>query len=296
MLAAAFPRWHVHPEVVLLVAALAVGYHLLVQRGAAAGKRTTPAQQRLWYTGVAVLFVGASWPMHDLAETRLYSFHMVQHTLFTLVMAPLLLQGTPAWLARALLGRGKLFAFVKAVSRPLPALVLFNLGIVFSHLPGVVDLSLRSEPFHFAVHVALVLTALAMWMPVLSPLPEIPRLAPLVQMVYLFLQSLVPTVPASFLTLSDTVLYKAYATFPRLWGVSALTDQLVAGLIMKLVGGLILWGFIALRWFQWANREQEADREAARLGVHRVGSDTEVLTWEQVRAEFERVPPARPAS
>jgi putative membrane protein len=126
---------------------------------------------------------------------------------------------------------------------------------------------------------------------VLSPLPEIRRLAPLAQMVYLFLQSIVPTVPASFLTLSDSLLYPRYATFPRMWGMSAIEDQRVAGLIMKLVGGLILWGFIAVVWFRWANGEPSADRQAQRLGVDRMPDDAGVLTWADVQAELEHVGP-----
>ena len=62
-------------------------------------------------------------------------------------------------------------------------------------------------------------------------------------MMYLFAQSLAPTIPASFLTFGHTLLYPVYGTFPRIWGISALNDQLIAGLLMKLVGGLILWGF-----------------------------------------------------
>ena len=89
-------------------------------------------------------------------------------------------------------------------------------------------------------------SALVMWWPVVSPLPEMPPLAPPGQMLYLFVQSLAPTIPASFLTFGTTPLYPVYATFPRIWGISAMTDQLIAGLIMKIVGGLILWGVIAV--------------------------------------------------
>lgn len=289
----AFPTFHAHPEVVLIVGLVALGYGLLVRSGAADGFSTTGAQQRLFYTGVAVMFVSASWPIHDLAETRLFSVHMVQHTLISLVVPPLLLQGTPAWMARRVLsvGGGGALRVVRALSRPLIALLLFNAYIVVSHVPGVVDVQLTSEVGHLLLHTVLFATATLMWMPVLSPLPEVPRLSPLAQMVYLFLQSIVPTVPASFLTLSESVLYDRYATFPSLWGASAIGDQRVAGLVMKLVGGLILWGFIAVVWFRWANREQAADRAAVRLGVNRLPDDTGVLTWAEVQAELERVGP-----
>jgi putative membrane protein len=73
---------------------------------------------------------------------------------------------------------------------------------------------------------------------------------------YLFLQSLVPTIPASFMTLGSTPLYKIYETFPRLWGIDVMSDQIIAGLIMKLGGGLILWGFIAWIFFSWYAEDQ----------------------------------------
>ena len=55
-------------------------------------------------------------------------------------------------------------------------------------------------------------------MPVLSPLPEIPRLPPLARMVFLFLQSVVPTIPASFLTFGDAPAVQVYEHAPEALG------------------------------------------------------------------------------
>ena len=95
-----------------------------------------------------------------------------------------------------------------------------------------------------------------MWMPLLSPLPEVPRLQPLVRMLFLFLQSVVPTVPASFLTFGDRPLYKFYETVPRLWGISALDDMRFAGLIMKILVGFSLWITITVIFFRWHAAEE----------------------------------------
>ena len=94
-------------------------------------------------------------------------------------------------------------------------------------------------------------------------------------MIYLFLQSLAPTIPASFLTFGHTPLYPVYATFPRIWGVSALNDQLIAGLIMKLVGGLLLWGVIAVIFFRWFEQEQRdgLDRSAYQDVQREIGAE-----------------------
>jgi putative membrane protein len=83
-------------------------------------------------------------------------------------------------------------------------------------------------------------------------------------MLYLFLQSIVPTVPASFLTFGSQPLYSFYVSAPRIWGVSVLTDQTVSGLIMKILGGLILWTVIAVIFFRWYRVEQHGDWDELR--------------------------------
>lgn len=252
------PPWHLHLDVWLLLASAEALYLVALRRrrrstgssGASARKVT------LFSLGVAVLWLGADWPLHDLAEGYLYSMHMVQHLLFTLVAPPLLIAGLPDWLLREILRPRAVSRVVRLLTRPLVALIVFNGVLLFSHWPAVVDASVRSEPLHFGLHVLIVASAFVMWWPVMSPLPEMPALPAPGQMLYLFLQSLAPTVPASFLTFGSTPLYPVYASFPRIWGIDALTDQLIAGLTMKLAGGLILWGFIAAIFFRWFAQEQ----------------------------------------
>jgi putative membrane protein len=182
--------------------------------------------------------------------------------LITLVAPPLLLLGTPAWLAREFLRPPKLYKAVRWLARPFPALVLFNALVVVTHWPTFVDATLGSELLHFAIHAALFVSALLMWAPVTAPLPELRPLTPPAQMLYLFLQSIVPTVPASFLVFAQEPIYKFYAHVPRLWSLSAAEDQRIAGLLMKLGGGLLLWLVIAVLFFKWHAAEEENDRQA----------------------------------
>ena len=255
-------EWHPHPDVWLLMTALAVGYAgALVSWGprhAPPGRPTaTRAQKIFFFTGLAVLWVGADWPIHELAEDHLFSVHMVQHTLFSLVAPPLLLLGMPQWLLRVILRPAWLSSVWGFLTRPFIALLLFNAVIVITHWPLVVDASVRSEPLHLLVHTVLFVSSLVMWWPAIAPLPEMSRLSEPVKMLYLFLQSVVPTVPASFLTFADTAFYESYLAAPRIWALDALTDQRIAGLIMKIVGGLLLWLAIAILFFRWNAREQE---------------------------------------
>jgi len=267
------PSFHVHPDVMLLLGGVWAAYLLAVRlhrRGGAATEDGYRRRQILFSIGMGALLVGSTWPVHDLAEQRLYAVHMFQHMLYTLVAPPLLIAGIPAWMWRGLVHVRPLGAVFRFLVRPIVALALFNGVLLFTHWPAVVEAAVRSEPLHFALHVLIVGSALVMWWPVMSPLPELPALSAPGQIVYLFLQSIAPMIPASFLTFGHSPLYPVYAGFPRIWGLSALEDQLIAGLLMKLAGGAILWGFIVAIWFRWYARDEREDFDTVRLtGVER---------------------------
>ena len=254
--------FHPQPDVWILVVLLTAGYVVALKALAPdrAMYEAPPASVRqrvFFFSGVLALWLGADWPIHDLSEDYLFSLHMVQHLLFTFVAPPLMLLGLPDWLVRTLLRPGAVMAAVRLLTRPLIALVLFNGVIAITHWPALVDLSLRSELVHFGIHSVLFVAATMMWWPVVSPLPEMARLSDPAKMLYLFLQSILPTVPASFLTFADRPIYAFYASVPRIWeSFDVVTDQRVAGLIMKLGGGLLLWSVIAVLFFRWSAREE----------------------------------------
>lgn len=268
--------WHPHPDVWLLVALLGGGYAWAVRR---VGPKVVHPVERVvsrrqvgaFAAGLASILVVSTWPVHDLGE-RLFSAHMVEHLVLALVAPPLLLGGTPAWLWRWLLQ--PVLGAARFVTRPLIALLLFNGVLAALHAPFVVELMLRSEAAHLGLHGLLFGSALVMWAPVLNPLLELPRLSYPARMFYLFLQSLVPTIPASFLTFGDTVIYRFYETVPELWGISAITDQRMAGLLMKIGGGFLIWGFITVYFFKWFALE---DREGL-----------DVLEWDKVERDLDR--------
>jgi putative membrane protein len=282
--AVAYPSWTPHPDVWLLVGLFAAGYAIAIVR---LGPRwSTPGlpvvtrfQVACWSIGVFAMWVASDYPIHDIGERYNFSVHMVQHLIYSMVVAPLLLLGLPAWLMRRVLAPRWLFDTVRTLSRFIPALVIFNLVLVFTHWPLVVNEALDSGLVHFLIHALLLVSSLIVWMPIVSPLPEIPRLAPVMQMLYLFAWSVVPTVPASFLTFGASPLYKFYEHVPHLFGFSTLEDQQAAGLIMKIGAGLLLWAIIAVVFFRWASEEErsntpkhgldEMDRELMEMGLRR---------------------------
>jgi putative membrane protein len=282
--------WRPHPEVwVLVVSVVAMGVYVTRVIGPKAvpgGVAPVSAfQKRAFVAGVVLLEVAADWPMHDIGENYLYSVHMVQHFLLTLVIPPLFLLATPTWLALLVVGDGWFGGkALRWLARPIQAGVIYNAVTVFVHWPTIVNLSVRVGLLHFGLHLGVFAVALLMWMPVCGPIPTL-RISLPAQMVYLFLMSIVPTIPAAWLTFATGVVYKAYDTPYRLGGISALSDQQAAGLIMKLGAGSYLWILIGILFFKWVGRR---DGPVTR---GRLVTKDELLTWEDVSATFDALGP-----
>lgn len=294
-------RWH--PEVWLLVAFLVGAYVYTVRViGPKAVGPGRPAISRAnlisFCLAIAVLWIASDWPVHDIGENNLYSVHMVQHMMLSYFMPPLALMATPTWLARILLGDGRLYRMVKWFSMPVVAGVLFNGMVMILHVPMVVNESVQNGPLHYGLHVLVVSASLLMWTPVCGPVPEL-RIGVAGAMIYLFLQSVVPTVPAAWLTFAEGVVYEAYDKPLRLWGISATTDQQLAGAIMKTGGGLFLWGIVIYLFFtRFAARHSESYDYRRGGGAmpdsEIVGHDEVLLTTEDVEREFAQTAPAQP--
>lgn len=258
------PQWHAHYDVWAVVFVLGFGYWFANSRirkhHAPSSPGPTTRQWWQWYSGVALMWLMSGWPIHDIAEQSLFTVHMVEHMVMALVVPPLLIMGTPRWLADATLGHPKVKRWLGPLARPVPAFVLFNATFIFIHWPDIVSQMVSNEPVHFLIHSMLFVTAVLMWLPVLSPTLAIPKLSRPNQMLYLFLQSLLPTIPASFLTFSSVALYPIYEDASLAWGLTPVADQTIAGVVMKLGGGLIIWVTIAVIWFRWASEERDWER------------------------------------
>jgi putative membrane protein len=263
------PEFHLHGDVLALVAVLAFGYWYLEARirpAVAVAEAATTRQRIAWYSGVFVLLVASGYPMHDLAEETLFSAHMLEHMLIGYVVPPLLLVGLPAWMARFTIGRERLAGIIRPLVHPAAGFFAFNLTLVAIHWPEAVNWQNRTEWAHFAIHLFFFTTAVAMWMPVFSPTPVLSRLSNPGRMLYLIANTIIPIVPASFITFSDIQLYPSYGDAMSTWGLTALEDQTIAGIIMKLGGTFYLLAIIATIWFRWISDERRwegVEREMA---------------------------------
>ena len=247
-------RWDLHPTVVLGLVLLGGLYVRL-------GGLEAPRRHVARFVGaLLVLFAALNGPLHNLSDAYLFSAHMVQHLLLTLLFPPLLLYGTPAWVVRPILRPRWVTAVARIVTRPLWAAALFTGPIVLWHIPAFYEAALRDHTLHVLQHLVFLATAVVMWWPVLSPVPEVPRLPYAGQMLYLFALGIPMSVTGALITLSERVLYPFYEAAPsRVWDLTPLADQQIGGLLMWVPGGLVLWLAMTVVWFRWAAREAPED-------------------------------------
>jgi putative membrane protein len=263
-------RFQANPEVYLLVAFLVGAYVYMVRvigpQAVAPGEPVVRRRHIVCFVAaMALLFFASTWPLHQIGEEYLYSMHMVQHMILSYFMPPLVLLATPEWLLRTLIGTGRTYRVLTRMTRPVVAGVVFNAMVIITHIPVVVNNSVQSAPLHYTLHLLLVLAALLMWMPVVGPFPEL-QLSYGGKMIYLFAQSVVPVVPAGWLTFAEGAVYKVYNEPVRVWGMSVTDDQQFAGAIMKVGGSLYLWGIIIFMWFRRFGANWKEDATFRRTG------------------------------
>jgi putative membrane protein len=248
----------IHPEVI-------AGAGLLT--GLYAGAWLLHRGPRPWHLpvlfggGVLALVLALNGPLHDLSDYYLFSAHMVQHLVLTLVVPTLLLAGTPRWMADAVLSPVLAWrptaALARVVTRPLPALGIYATTMAAWHLPPLYGHALDVHAWHVVQHLTMLITATVAWWPILSPASRLPALPYAAQLLYVFVFGIPMTVVAALITNADDVLYPFYETAPRLFALTPLEDQRLGGLIMWVPAGLVPLLVFTVVYFRWVAAEAE---------------------------------------
>ena len=256
--------------------AVAFGYIVAMRRGTIGPDddvtpwfRSPRWRPVLFFTGLLITFIALESPIDRGGDLYLFSLHMVQHMLLMMVAPPLLLLGIagarPAPRERHTLVR----TIWWAVTRPWPAVIIFNAVLLLWHIPSLYDTTLTTVPVHIVEHISFIAVGLIVWWPVVDPIrdDQTVTVSPLTKIAALSVAGVPPTVLGIIFALAPAPLYSFYVQAPRLWGLSALTDQQYGGVIMLGVGNIVY--FIAvivvfMRLFSDPGRDEElaADRIA----------------------------------
>jgi putative membrane protein len=248
----------VHWSTVVGLAALLALYEwrIRVHRSRAATPQEvagpTSLQHTAFVSGLMLIFLSLNGPLHDLSDYYLFSAHMVQHLMLTLWMPPLLIYGTPGWMLRPALQFGWVNAIARRVSTASAAFVIFNVVVAVWHLPPMYNTAMAYHPVHIVQHLMFMVSATLMWWPLMSPLPELPRLSYPGQVLYSFLMSIPMSIVAVCVAMAGDILYPAYSAAPRVWGITPMLDQQIGGLIMWIPGGLFFLLVATVVFFKWS--------------------------------------------
>lgn len=278
-------NYHPHPLTLIATCLIGVSYPLVSSFGVAASqklhvnerfsigwKQSSNRQKILFAIALASLFIADSWPVAEIAQ-RLLLGRLVQQFLIALCASPLLLLSIPKTSVVALTKPRYLDMVLTTLTRPLLATAIFTGAAVFSMTPAAILFEYTSFFNQFLAHLLLFVAASLIWIPILRILPGVRQLSTAGRIAFIFVQSLVPTVPALVLIFAKRSLYPTYAH--GAFGISAVADQELTGAIAKVVSLAVFWS-IAIVILLRANRDEE------------LGLDPDPITWADVQRELDR--------
>jgi len=211
-------------------------------------------------SGMLIIFLAIASPLDELGDEYLFSAHMVQHILITVVGPPLLLLGTPGWLIQPLLRDRTLLRIGKMLTYPAVAFFLFNVDFWLWHAPPLYNATLSNENLHIFEHMLFMVTATIYWWPVFSPVEEgLPHLSLGGQILYIFLGGMPSVALGAGLTFSSPLYAPYIQQTVRAWGISPAIDQQLGGLIMWVplnIAYIVVVSILFIRWMQLQDARQ----------------------------------------
>jgi cytochrome c oxidase assembly factor CtaG len=214
--------------------------------------------------GVILMFLSLFSALDELGDSYLFSAHMLQHLILTMVGPPLMLIGTPGWLIQPLLRNRVILNIGKILTHPAIAFTLFNADLWLWHAPLLYDAALVNQNLHILEHLTFIVFGVIFWWPMFSPVKEgLPRLSIGGQILYLFFGSMPMVLLGAGLTFAPP-LYPPYINAPRVWGLSPATDQQLGGLMMWVPVSLYMIVIMSLLFIRWMQQQERAQYETER--------------------------------
>ncbi len=243
------------PATILTLAILTAGYFGAAWRF----NRLPSVGQIATYTiGLFALAVTLIGPLDVLAKDRSFCVYIFQQMILVFIVPSLLLAGTPDWMLRPVLLNRFIEPVARYLTRPVFAFIFFGAIFTLVHFPLVCDRVCHVHPLYGDVHTLLLFTGLLLWFPLLSPLPEYPRLPYPMQILYIFLLTIPMTAVAAPITMAQSVLYTYNVEGPHPLGLTPMGDQVLGGIIMWVGQAVYLMFVFSAIFFCWA---QDDDQE-----------------------------------
>jgi putative membrane protein len=244
----------------LPVVAGAAGYGLRARTLRTRGRPVPWSKQAWFWAGIAVLLVAVAVP-----DDR-FSTHMVQHLLLGDIAPLLMLLALSRVIMRPLTRRlQSVERALGPLAHPASALILWLALIYFWHLPSMYDAALEHSPVHALQHVSFFTAGVLVWWPLIQPVPMRKRLTGMWTFGYIGAAKLGLASLGLFLTWTSTVVYTYYEHVPRVWGLSAISDQNVGGAIMMVEQSVLLVSVLAVLFGRMLAQSEQDELRRERL-------------------------------
>jgi cytochrome c oxidase assembly factor CtaG len=249
--------WRPYPGVWLFVALVAWGAVRLNRAGARAAGRVPDPVHPLTVLALILLWVALDWPVGALGAGYLASVHMAQFLLLGLLIPPALLGGLSVE-AQQLIARSRAGWVLERLTRPVPALVFFNVIVLFTHLPPIVDRLMPRQLGNMAIDLLWLVAGLVFWYPMLAAHPARPRFVPPLRMLYLVAGLMFSPVMfglVGFMLYSQHPLYGLYELAPPFPGWTSKMDHELAAVMMSITGALVAFIGLSVTFFRWSKTD-----------------------------------------
>lgn len=234
--------------------------------------------------GMALLYICKGGPL-DLLGHLMFSAHMAQMALVYLAIPPLLILGTPPWMARLLIHQKGIKPVFHFLTKPLIALLVFNGLFSLYHIPLVFDTVKTDITLHAIISILLFIASFCMWWPLLNKLEEYQTLNGVKKIGYIFADGVLLTPACALIIFADTSLYATYtdsqawvnalalcvspdviqamgALAPEMFNVlPPVEDQQLGGVIMKIIQEIVYGIILGYTFFRWTKKEREKDKK-----------------------------------
>jgi cytochrome c oxidase assembly factor CtaG len=261
---AADTSWTFEPGAILLLAVLTWAYTarwraVARQPGA---RRVSPWRATAFGAAMVVIAAALISPVDALAD-QLFALHMVQHVLLLDVAPVLLMLSLTKGLLRPATRRlQRLERAAGPLAHPAFAVVAYVAVMWIWHVPKLYDAALEHPAVHVLEHVCFLSVGILYWWHLLSPIRSRISTGPFGPVVYMLVTKLFVGLLGIGITFAPDPLYAFYEHGPRIWGLSALDDQAVAGAIMAIEQSVVM-GIALTYLFVRALGESERDEERA---------------------------------
>ncbi|MGB0335014.1 MAG: cytochrome c oxidase assembly protein [Opitutales bacterium] len=266
-------HWHTEPLLLCTLLGLGWLYALAIGpfRSRIAGRIDFPLRQCiLFFSGLSITYLSVGSPLDQLGEQFLFSAHMLQHMLLIYVASTLFIYGTPAWLIDWLLKPSGITKAMRVLTHPACGGLLFTFVYTVWHVPALYEAALQNKRMHILEHWTMFSLGLIMLWPYLTNSTRVPRRSYGIRMVAIFLLMVGQLPVFAFLSFAGEALYPTYAYAPRialewaawLYELDPLNDQILGGIIMKVVNMGFSLTILGISFYHWAKSEEVDDLPA----------------------------------